>query len=109
MINEKTIIKDKKILSKEIIKYINIIKKEYNELAQIPNDLSNIEKIIHIEDTGTISLFVSNNEFYFPTDAYKVLNNLKNNSLYGTNKEHKTYTKKNLLNNDNTSTHILNI
>lgn len=49
----------------EIEKLIEIIKREYPEYVDLPEDL-NLENRIHIEDTGTIFLFVKNKHFYFP-------------------------------------------
>jgi len=103
MIEKKQIEKDKKILITDIKKYINIIKKEYKNIIQISNNIiDNLEDKIHIKETGTISLYILNNEFYFPIDAYKVLNSYKSNPIFGSNKKHKTYDKKTLLKNDNT-------
>ena len=43
----------------EIEKLVEIIKKEYPNLVDIPIDYD-LKKIVHIEETGTISLFVRN-------------------------------------------------
>jgi len=92
---------DKQKLINKIKKYIYIIKTEYPTLVSIP-DTSDYNKIVHIENTKTISLFVSNNNFYFPLDAYYVLESLKKNPLYKSNPYHKTYDENNLMINDNT-------
>lgn len=103
MIEEKQIEKDKKILIKDIKKYINIIKEEYKDIIEIPNSIiDKLEDKVHIKETGTISLYISDNEFYFPIEAYHVLNSYKNNPIFGSNKKHKTYTKDTLLENNNT-------
>lgn len=48
----------------EIEKLVEIIKKEY------PNFLIyQLTMIVNIEETGTISLFVRNKNFYFPLDG----------------------------------------
>lgn len=69
---EKEIEKIKNNLIPTIKSYIEIIKEEYKNLTNIPGNID-LEKYVHIEDTGTISLFVYNEHFYFPTDAFKVL------------------------------------
>ena len=43
----------------DINKLVEIIKKEYPNLVDIPIDYD-LKKIVHIEETGTISLFVRN-------------------------------------------------
>lgn len=101
MIDNNVLKSDKKILVDTIKQYINIIKLEYGDLVKIP-DISDYENIVNITDTGTISLFVSNGKFYFPIEAYKVLDSFKNNPIYGTNKTHVTYNKETLLVNNNT-------
>ena len=85
----------------EINKLVGIIGNEYPDLVSIPNDI-NLKERVHIEDTGTISLFVRGNNFYFPLDAFKVLNALKKIPGFGSNKKHETCTKDNMIINDNT-------
>lgn len=85
----------------EIEKYINIIKNEFPDLNHIPDDYDLNERV-HIENTGTISLLVNNNHFYFPLDAFKVLNAFKKIPGFGTQKKHKTYNEENMIINDNT-------
>ena len=75
---EKKIEATKDILVNKIKEYVKLIISEYKEY--IPKEqyefLINIDdfrKYIHIEDIGTISLFVINNHFYFPTSAYKII------------------------------------
>lgn len=85
----------------EIDKLIKIIRIEYSTLADIPKELD-LENRVHIEDTGTVSLFVKNKNFYFPLDAFMVIDSLKSNPLYGSDKNHKTYTEDNIILNDNT-------
>ena len=72
----------KNSLISEIEKLVEIIKKEYPNLVDIPIDYD-LKKIVHIEETGTISLFVRNKNFYFPLDAFKVLETLKNIPGFG--------------------------
>jgi len=88
-------------LCEEIQKLILIIKKEYPEFVCL-SDIYDLNKKVHIEETGTISLFVKNGEFYFPKDAFKVLAALKQIPGFGSFKEHKTYSKNNMIINDNT-------
>lgn len=98
---EKDIEKIKKNLIPTIRKYIEVIKEEYKCLINIPNNID-LENRVHIENTGTISLFVYNGHFYFPTDAFKVLRALKKIPGFGSNKKHKTCNENNTVINDNT-------
>lgn len=85
----------------EIEKLIRIIKSEYGELVDIPK-VYDLNKMVHIEDTGTISLFVRNKHFYFPLEAFKVLGVFKKIPGFGVMKNHKTCTKKDMIINNNT-------
>lgn len=96
-----TIKKDKQILISDIKKYIKIIKMEYKNLIKLPSHID-FDKIVHIEQTGTISLFVRNKEFYFPLDSYNVIEELKKQAQFGLQKNHSTYDKNSLIINDNT-------
>ena len=91
----------------EIEKYIEIIRNEYSELVDIPEDLD-LEGRVHIEDTGTISLFVKNKNFYFPLTAFEVIESLKNNPLYGSNREHRTCFDDEIILNNNTFQDFIN-
>ncbi len=93
--------KDKQELITDIKKYIKIIEKEYGKYANIEKNID-FKSIVHIEETNTISLFIRNNEFYFPLLAYDVLNNFKNFKEFGSIPNHKTYNKDSLITNDNT-------
>jgi len=57
---------------------------------------------VHIEDTGTISLFIRNGHFYFPLDAFIVLEELKKDSNFGSIPNHQTHNENNIILNDNT-------
>lgn len=85
----------------EIKKYVSIIKEEYPEFICLPEDY-NLNEKVHIEDTGTISLFVRKGEFYFPKDSFKVLSALKMIPGFGSFKNHKSYTPDTMILNDNT-------
>ena len=98
---QKLIENDKQELINDIKKYIDIIEKEYGKYTLIQKNL-NFNNIVHIEDTNTISLFIRNNEFYFPLSAYFVLNSFKKIKEYRSIPNHKTYTKETLIINDNT-------
>lgn len=98
---EKEIEKIKSNIIPIITKYIKIIEQEYKELSNIPQNID-LENHVHIKDTGTISLFVYNGHFYFPTDAFKVLSALKKIPGFGSNKNHKTSNKDNMIINNNT-------
>ena len=98
---------DKTKLVEELRKYIDTITSEYGKF--IPekikgylNNILNFEDIVHIEDTGTISLFVENGEVYLPTDAYKVLYLLSKVPGFGINKKHTTHKQDNMIINNNT-------
>ena len=85
----------------EIEKLVEIIKKEYPNLVDIPHNYDLRERV-HIEETGTISLFVRNKNFYFPLDAFKVLKAFKKIPGFGMMKNHKTCTEENMIINNNT-------
>ena len=85
----------------EIKKLVEIIRKEYPSLVDIPTNYD-LQELVHIEETGTISLFVNNKNFYFPLDAFKVLEALKKVPGFGTVKNHKTCSQDNMIINDNT-------
>ena len=91
----------KNSLISEIEKLVEIIKKEYPNLVDIPIEYD-LKKVVHIEETGTISLFVSDKNFYFPLDAFKVLGTLKKIPGFGMMKNHKTCDQDNMIINDNT-------
>lgn len=88
-------------LISEIEKLIEIIKNEYSNLVDIPINYD-LNELVHIKDTGTISLMVSGKNFYFPLDAFKVLEMLKKIPGFGIMKNHKTCNKDNMIINNNT-------
>lgn len=90
----------------EISKIIDIVKQEYPELANTPE--GELEDRVHIEDTGTISLFVKDGHFYFPLSANAVLNELKKNPLFGSDPNHKTCNEDNMIINNNTFEDFIN-
>lgn len=98
---QKEIQKIKNNLIPIISKYIQIIKEEYKGLIDVPENID-LKEYVHIENTGTISLFVNNGHFYFPLDAFKVLDALKKIPGFGSNKNHKTCNEENIVINDNT-------
>ena len=93
--------KIKSELIDEIEKQIKIIKNEYKDLINIEKSY-NLKKQVHIMNTGTVSLFVKNKNFYFPLDAVTALEKLKKIPGFGINKNHKTHTNKNVILNNNT-------
>lgn len=104
---EKRIEVTKERLASKIEEYVKIIISEYKDY--IPKEqydflinINNFRDFVHIEDIGTISLFVKNNHFYFPTSAYKIIDVLTKIPGYGSNKKHTPYTKDKLIDNDNT-------
>lgn len=88
-------------LISEIQKLVKIIKKEYPNLVDVPVNYD-LQELVHIEQTGTISLFVRNHNFYFPLDAFKVLGAFKRIPGFGMVKNHKTCNQDNMIINDNT-------
>lgn len=88
-------------LISEIQKLVKIIKKEYPNLVDIPVNYD-LQELVHIEQTETISLFVRNHNFYFPLDAFKVLDAFKRIPGFGMVKNHKTCNQDNMVINDNT-------
>jgi len=104
---EHTIIRDKRVIIKEIKDYINVIQKEHKDFVCLPENID-FEQIVHIEDTGTISLFVRDNEFYLPSNAYNAINVLKKHEAFGSNKNHQTHCWNNLIINDNDFTYYIN-
>lgn len=84
----------------EIEKLVEIIKKEYPALVDIPADYD-LKEMVHIEKTGTVSLFVNKKNFYFPLDAFTVLETFKKIPGFGMIKNHKTCTKDNMILNNN--------
>lgn len=93
--------KIKKTLVQQTDKIIKIINKEYKDLVRMPN-YNNLEEVIHIENIGTVSLFVKNGNFYFPSDVFKIFSIWSKMPGYGSNKKHKTCNQDNLIINDNT-------
>lgn len=91
----------------EIKELIEIIKREYPNYVDLPEDLD-LENRVHIEDTGTISLFVKNKNFYFPLSAFDVLDHFKSFPEYGSNSSHTTYNEDNMIINDNTFETFIN-
>ena len=99
----------KNVLARQLKTYIEIIKKEYKdfipkERLDFLNSINNLNDVIVIEDTGTISMFVHNDKIYFPTSAFKIINKMKLIPGFGINKKHKSFTSDNLVINDNTYT-----
>jgi len=94
-------------LAIKIEEYIRIIILECESVIPKPfilylKSISDYRKIIRIEETGTISMFVHNGIIYFPKGAEKVLKAMKFIPGCGTNKNHKAYNANNLVENDNT-------
>lgn len=97
----------KNILAKQIKEYMEIIIKEYGEYIPCEHliylkTIEDLKDKIHIEKTGTITLFVRDGEFYFPEHVEGILNKLKFVPGFGRDKNHKCYNNDNLIENDNT-------
>lgn len=97
---------DIKVLAEKLEEYVKIIKKEYKKYIPIEtlvylNEIDDFKKIIKIKGTGTISMFVEDGIIFFPKDAYKVIGFMSKIPGFGKNKEHKSYTKETIIDNDN--------
>ena len=97
----------RKNLITEIEKLIGFIKIEYPNYVDLPEDLD-LENRVHIEDTGTISLFVKDKHFYFPLSAFSVIEHFESFPEYGSNSNHVTYNEDNMIINDNTFETFIN-
>ncbi len=107
--------KDRLEIAKLVQYYVSIILKEYKDLipVNIKNRLlntSNFLDYVKIENTNTISLFVTMDDLviHLPLDAYKVINNLKELKEYGSNKYNCTHDKTNMVINNNTFIDFVN-
>lgn len=98
--------RDQEELSNKLKTYIKIIFEEYKNIIpkEIKTYLSMVDSInlIKIENTNTISLFVSNGLIYLPENAYKILEAMEKIPGFGINPNHKTHNKSNMIINDNT-------
>lgn len=97
-------IKDK--LAIQIQKYISIIKKEYSEvmpqkLIDYLEEISDFRTIINIQQTNTISMFVSKGMMFFPINVFSIVSYLQKIPGYGVNKNHKTCKEGNIVSNNN--------
>ena len=63
--------------------------------------ISDFRTIIRIQQTNTISMFVSNGIMFFPINAFNIISYLKKIPGYGVNKNHRNYTKENIISNNN--------
>ena len=104
---------DRTTISSSISNYINGILTEFNDaIPQKIKDyfanLGNIEDIVHIDDTGTISLFVQDGEIFLPKNAYNVLSLLSKLPGFGINKNHTTHGQNDMVINNNTFLSFVN-
>ena len=89
-------------------KYVNIILNEYGSKipAKIREKLTrhdDFTDMIEIADTGTISLYVTNDMvLHLPLDGYNAMEELSRLPLYGSDKSHRLYNNDNMIINDNT-------
>lgn len=102
-----------KRLSESLEKYVKIIISDYadkipQERLEYLNSITDYTNHIKIEDTGTISCFVNNNDIYFPLLAHKILPTFYSNPMYGTDKGHKAYKEGQLILNNNTFIDYIN-
>ena len=95
MLNNK-IENTKRILAKDMKEYVQAILKEYG--AVIPEERQEFLKAIDdyysriiVEDSGTISIFATNNGIIMPKGAYQIFKYMRMLPGYGINKKHKSY------------------
>ena len=105
--------KDKEEIVRKLHEYIKIILNEYQDIpSKIKERLISIKDFssyVKIEDTKTISLYVTNDlVLHLPIDAYKVINELSKLEEYGTNKNHQTHDINDMIINDNTYLDFVN-
>ncbi len=103
----------KENLIKQIKAYIVLIQEEYLKNADFPlidvNEISmDWNNIVNIEDTGTISLYVSSGKFYFPKSSDEVFSLYQTLPGYGADKNHTIYNDDTLIRNDNTFNTYIN-
>ena len=94
-------------LANSVSNYVEIIKKEYDdcipeERLRFLNSIKDFKNVVRFEETNTIALFVKNGEIYFPLSAFRILDNMKAQEGFGSNKDHKPYSDENIILNDNT-------
>ena len=99
--------KDKEELANKVFKYVKIILNEYqdkipNHIKTYLNNINDYQGFIKIENTNTISLFVSDGLIYLPLNAYKIIGLMESVPGFGINKNHKTHNNSNMIINDNT-------
>lgn len=104
---EERIQQDKTEISTKIQGFINQIFTEFapvipQNIKDTLGNIQNIEDIVHIDETGTISLYVNNGQVYLPKNAYTVLNLLSKIPGFGSIKNHATHSDTNLVINNNT-------
>lgn len=102
MLNDK-IENTRRILAKDMKKYVQVILKEYGDV--IPEGrqefLSAIDDYyprIIVKDTGTISMFATNNGIIMPKGAYPILKYMRMIPGFGINKKHKSYKEGEIVN-----------
>lgn len=100
--------KIKKKLSIIMQYYINTIKSEYKnyispEKLNYLNSKKDFCNCIEILDNNTVTCFYNcaDNKIIFPKEVEKVILEIKQNKLYGTNPNHKLYNENNLIQNEN--------
>ncbi len=103
---DEVLMRDKKVISDNVKKFVDTILSEYGD--NIPQNIKdylksiNIEDIVHIDNTGTISLYVSDGEIYLPKNAYNVLSLVSKIPGFGKLKNHVTHNQDNMIINNNT-------
>lgn len=94
-------------LTNEVTEYINAIKEEYGkfipkERLEYLNNIKDYSEIIRIHDYGNINGYANDFSINMPLCADKVLQTFEKIPGYGINKNHSTYNKDTLINNNNT-------
>ena len=105
--NEEEIRRLKRHLALQLEKYVVIFKEEFKDVIpsnvlKYLNGITDYEKLIKLEETGTITCFVRGGIMYFPISVDKILKMLSKMPGFGVSPNHKTYTADTLVLNDNT-------
>lgn len=97
------IAKTKCVLADDMRKYVQIILKEYateipNERQEFLQETDEYYSRIIVEDSGTISMFATNDGIIMPEGAYKIFKYMKFIPGYGINPKHKSYKEGEIVN-----------
>ena len=93
----------KRILAKDMKEYVQVILKEYGgvipeERQKFLSAIDDYYSRIIVEDSGTISMFATNNGIIMPKGAYQIFKYMRMIPGYGINKKHKSYKEGEIVN-----------